>query len=217
MEATNLLYQNIGDLVTVDIGGATTDIHSVTEGSEEVKRKLISPEPLSKRTVEGDLGLYINKDTLIDTIGKEKIIKELKIDNETLNKILCDYQTIPSDYQLPLTELLAYYALSISMKRHSGRFINVYGTSGMTKLAEGKDLTAVKYLIGTGGALTRLPHRISIIDRYLNEKDEMLLKPLPTVKVLIDSQYIMATLGVLSLKYPEASLKLLKTSLGIKE
>lgn len=217
MEATNLLYQILGDLVTVDIGGATTDVHSVTEGSEEVKRKLISPEPLSKRTVEGDLGLYINKDTLIETIGKDKIIKELKIDNDQLSQLIRDYQSIPNDDQLPLTELLAYHALSISMKRHSGRFINVYGTSGMTKLAEGKDLTAVKYFIGTGGALSRLKHRLSIIERYLNEKDEMVLKPLSTVKVLIDNQYIMATLGVLSLKYPEASIKLLKASLAINE
>lgn len=217
MEATNLLYQTLGDLVTVDIGGATTDVHSVTEGSEEVRRKLISPEPLSKRTVEGDLGLFINKDTLIEIVGKDKIIKELKIDNDQLNQLIRNYQSIPNDNQRPLTELLAYHALSISMKRHSGRFINVYGTSGMTKLAEGKDLTAVKYLIGTGGALTRLTNHLLIIERYLNEKDEMILKPLSTVKVLIDNQYIMATLGVLSLKYPEASLKLLKASLALNE
>ena len=213
MEATNLLYQSIGDLVTIDIGGATTDIHSVTEGSEEVRRKLISPEPLSKRTVEGDLGLYINKDSLIEAIGKEKILKELKIDQDTYRRIMIDYQPIPSETQLPLTELLAYHALSISMKRHSGKFINVYGTSGMTKLAEGKDLTAVKYIVGTGGALTRLKNGMTIIKRYLNESDEMLLKPLSTVKVLIDNQYIMATLGVLSLKYPNAALSLLKASL----
>ncbi len=217
MEATNLLYHTLGDLVTVDIGGATTDVHSVTEGSEEVRRKLISPEPLSKRTVEGDLGLFINKDTLIETVGKDKITKELNIDNDQLNLLIRNYQSIPNENQRPLTELLAYHALSISMKRHSGRFINVYGTSGMTKLAEGKDLTAVKYLIGTGGALTRLKNHLLIIERYLNEKDEMILKPLSTVKVLIDNQYIMATLGVLSLKYPEASLKLLKVSLALNE
>lgn len=216
MEASNLLYREIGDLVTIDIGGATTDVHSVTEGTEEVSRKLIAPEPLAKRTVEGDLGLYINKDALIETIGKEKLLKQLNLNQMQLSHLIQNYQPIPNAEQIPLTEELAYHALSLSMKRHCGHYINVYGTNGMTKLAEGKDLTAVKYLIGTGGALTRLPNRNNIIERYLNENNDLLLKPTPTVKVLIDNQYIMATLGVLSLKYPEAALTLLKASLNLK-
>ena len=215
MEASNLMFQEIGDLVTIDIGGATTDVHSVTEGSEEVRRKLIAPEPISKRTVEGDLGLYINKDQLIESIGKDKLAKTLNIEHSRLNQLVKNYLPIPNDDQLALTEELAYHALSLSMKRHCGHFINVYGTNGMTKLAEGKDLTAVKYLIGTGGALTRLPNRLQIIDRYLKEKDDLLLKPKSTVNVLIDNQYIMATLGVLSLKYPQAATTLLKTSLNL--
>jgi hypothetical protein len=100
------------------------------------------------------------------------------------------------------------------MKRHAGHFMNVYGTNGMTKLAEGKDLTNVKYLIGTGGALTRLPNRLAIINQYLLEVDELTLKPTRSTITLIDNEYIMATLGVLSLKYPEAAMILLKTSLG---
>mgnify|MGYP001222640608 CR=1 FL=1 len=56
MEAAKLLYDEIGDLLVLDVGGATTDVHSVTEGSEEINRILINPEPLAKRTVEGDLG-----------------------------------------------------------------------------------------------------------------------------------------------------------------
>ena len=36
MEAARLLYDEIGDLVVLDIGGATTDVHSVSEGSPEI-------------------------------------------------------------------------------------------------------------------------------------------------------------------------------------
>ena len=35
MAASQLLYDDIGDLVTIDVGGATTDVHSVTEDSDE--------------------------------------------------------------------------------------------------------------------------------------------------------------------------------------
>ena len=36
MEAAKLLYEDIGDLVVIDIGGATTDVHSVSLGSEAI-------------------------------------------------------------------------------------------------------------------------------------------------------------------------------------
>lgn len=212
MEATQLAYKAYGDCMTLDIGGATTDVHSVTEGSEEITRKLVAPEPFAKRTVEGDLGLFVNKDSLIEAIGVDALIKELTIDNDRLNELLKSYEPIPSERQLPLTEAMAYHALRISVQRHCGRLINVYGTTGMTKLAEGKDLTAIKVVIGTGGALTRLPHRETMINRYLSVKEDMLLKPQPIAKILIDNHYIMATCGVLSLKYPDAALSLLKAS-----
>ncbi|MPU17892.1 DNA mismatch repair protein MutL, partial [Acinetobacter baumannii] len=57
MEATKLLYEIIGDVIVVDVGGATTDVHSVTEGSVEILDILVTPEPKAKRTVEGDLGV----------------------------------------------------------------------------------------------------------------------------------------------------------------
>ncbi|MCC0666368.1 glutamate mutase L, partial [Clostridioides sp. ZZV15-6597] len=44
-----------------------------------------------------------------------------------------------------------------------------------------------------------------------------LLFPKEKTKILIDSDYIMASMGVLSKKYEEASLKLLLKSLNFKE
>ncbi len=49
MEASKLLKEELGDLMTLDVGGATTDIHSVTEGSDEVNRILLAPEPTAKK------------------------------------------------------------------------------------------------------------------------------------------------------------------------
>src|SRR6056297_3081884 len=49
MKASKLLKGEIGNLVTIDVGGATTDVHSVTEDSLNVRELLISPEPEAKR------------------------------------------------------------------------------------------------------------------------------------------------------------------------
>ena len=51
MECAKLLHSQIGDLLVLDVGGATTDIHSVTEGSEEIALIQITPEPMAKRAV----------------------------------------------------------------------------------------------------------------------------------------------------------------------
>ncbi len=37
------------------------------------KKILVSPEPKTKRTVDGDLGIYLNAPHVIDLIGKENI------------------------------------------------------------------------------------------------------------------------------------------------
>ena len=58
--AAEMFAEVLGDVVVIDVGGATTDIHSVTDGSAQYSDKMIEPEPRSKRTVEGDLGVYVN-------------------------------------------------------------------------------------------------------------------------------------------------------------
>ena len=58
--AAERLAEALGDLVVIDVGGATTDVHSVTDGSLEIEPLQTEPQPHSKRTVEGDLGTYVS-------------------------------------------------------------------------------------------------------------------------------------------------------------
>jgi len=216
MEASILLQKVIGDLVTVDVGGATTDIHSVTSGKKEIEKIMIAPEPFAKRTVEGDLGVFINMKNIIEIVSKDRLLKELGIDTQTYDNLILNYEAIPNTEQLPLTERLTQEAMQQALERHCGKLVHMYTASGKSTYAEGKDLTEVKFLIGTGGALTRLPHRNEIIAKVLSKENKLLLKPNANTKVLIDNHYIMASLGVLSKKHPEAVIKLLKNSLEIR-
>ena len=213
MKASMLIQSEIGDLITFDVGGATTDLHSVCTNSKEVEKILISPEPFAKRSVEGDLGVYINKDHLISLIGQNKLKMELKLSNEMYEDILQNYKPIPSGAQTDFVSRLAQKAISTALERHAGKFIQLYGASGKTTIAEGKDLTNVKYMIGTGGALTRLPNGKAIIQSIYRKPQNLLLMPNKDAKILIDSDYIMASCGVLSLKYKKSALTLLKKSL----
>ncbi len=215
MLAAKLLYEQIGDLCVLDIGGATTDVHSVTEGSEEIARLLTAPEPFAKRTVEGDLGLYVNAAHLIDRIGRDKLSRELDID---MDAVCAAYRSIPeSEAQFRLTERLCLEAGLTALRRHCGSLRYLYTPQGRQTVAEGKDLSCVRWLIGTGGALTRLPHREALLRSMadLNENRMLLFPKKGSVRLLFDNDYIMASVGALSKAYPLDACHLLQRSLGL--
>ena len=218
MECTKLLYDCIGDVMTIDVGGATTDVHAVTEDSDAVARILTAPEPKAKRTVEGDLGVYVNRKKVIESIGEEKLREEceneLHID---LDKTLETYVAIPkNEDEIKLVERLTKEAVLRAVERHAGQIRYVYGPTGRQTPAEGKDLTQVKYIVGTGGALTRLPHRVDIMKLIPDDNETgMKLYPSDAVKILVDNDYIMASLGVLSKTHRKGAIKLLGKSLGM--
>lgn len=216
MKASKILKDEIGDLVTIDVGGATTDIHSVTEGTEKVQKVLVEPEPIAKRTVEGDLGVFINKKNVAEMIKIKRLEKELDMTSEEIEEFINSDIAIPeSEKHKRFIERLTKEAVIVSINRHAGGYRTYFGGKSQT-LAFGKDLTAVKWIIGTGGALTRLPAREKILSEIaLSNKGDKLL-PTAEAKILIDNDYIMASLGVLSSLYKEASIKLLFKSLNFE-
>lgn len=207
MESTRLLYEVLGDLVVIDVGGATTDIHSVTEGSTEILNILVNPEPKAKRTVEGDLGVYVNSKNVIELLN----LKDLKAhDIETIKNNIVP---IPEkDIERSCSEVLCKKASEIAMARHCGYIKRVFvGKNSL--VAYGKDLSQVKYIIGTGGALSRLPKGREILRSLRYEGKEVSMMPTLESDILIDTDYIMACAGVLSKENKEFALKLLKKSI----
>jgi uncharacterized protein (TIGR01319 family) len=217
LAAAKVLKEEIGDLIVFDVGGATTDLHSVSEGSEEVSRLLVSPEPVAKRTVEGDLGVFINRLNILEMETEEKLSRSLGIKESEIRKLVENLGPIPAGREeILLVEELAKIAARTALERHAGNFRNLYGPQGKTRIAEGKDLTSVKYCIGTGGALTRLPDGADIIRKIIANHNGAGLYPSQEAEFLLDRHYTMASLGVLSKKYPQAAVQLMKESLGMR-
>lgn len=216
MECAKLLYQEIGDLLVLDVGGATTDIHSVTGGSEEIAMIQIASEPAAKRTVEGDLGVYVNAGSLARQIGTARLSRELGME---VTPLFEHYKPIPdTPEQFRLTELLSWYAASMALERHCGKLRYTYGANGRITYADGKDLTKIKYLVATGGALTRLPGRRAIMERLrrINGSGKLLYPKADKISLLEDRWYCMASLGVLSRTFPEAAVCLLRQNLSLR-
>lgn len=218
MQCTKLLNDCLGEVMVIDVGGATTDVHSVCRESDNVARILTAPEPLAKRTVEGDLGVYVNRMKVIESIGEEEFREKAAEAGFDPDKTLETYRAIPkNEDEIKMVEILTEEAVMKAVERHAGQIRYIYGPSGRSTVAEGKDLTPVKYIVGTGGALTRLPHRVDIMSRIC-EYDQTGTKLFPTshARIAVDNDYIMASLGVLSVKHREGAIKLLEKSLGFK-
>jgi len=216
MEASKILKEEIGNLITFDLGGATTDVHSITTDKKENENLRLSPEPIAKRTVEGDLGLYLNLDNLTKTLSLESISITLGISVEELEELISKLKQIPSsENEIKLIEILSIEALQLALSRHSGYYKKSFGTTKKSFII-GKDLSNIKWIIGTGGALTKLSSGKMVLERVKLKNYGNKLVPSKEARILIDSKYIMASLGALSRLNKEASLYLMKGSLCIQ-
>jgi uncharacterized protein (TIGR01319 family) len=211
MNTTELLNELYGDVLTVDIGGATTDIDSVTDGSPEIQKILVSPQPRSKRTVDGDMGIYVNAHNVVEMIGKEQIKKDF----ENYEEILKNISPYPqNDEQEKFAAYLAKFCFLTSLKRHAGRIDYIFTPTGRKKVAQGKDLTAVKTIFGTGGILSRSKYNKEIFEslKQLKNSDDLLLPP-KDVTFAYDKNYIFANIGVIANVDKEIAKKILKNDI----
>ena len=209
MKSAELLYSSFGDVMVIDVGGATTDVHSVTNGDVKIQEILLSPEPKAKRTVEGDLGIFLNALNVINQL------EDYEIGNITREELLGRVKAIPKtreEYDASL--LLARKAAEIAVNRHVGSLKRLYGVKG-DYVAYGKDLSKIKYIIGTGGALIGLGRGDEILSSLKYSKEDMTMLPRKEAMVHIDKDYIMSSAGVLSTINKEAALEILKNSLSL--
>ena len=226
MEGARLLSQGtarhagLGDILVVDIGGATTDVHSVAIGAPRrdgvVQYGL--PEPFVKRTVEGDLGVRHNARAIADAAGFDAFAALLGIGlvqfDTMLEAIDDDAQRLPRNPdEEALDEALARTAVAIAVARHAGTSEIVQTVHGPVTMQRGKDLSAVTAVIGTGGPLAHGATPASVLRAALADPDKPFsLRPLSPA-LFIDADYLLYASGLLSALEPDAAFALARASL----
>lgn len=201
METTLLLDEIYGGVMTLDVGGATTDIHSVCEPKPEYER-MLEGEPKMKRTVEGDLGVYINRIQVLSSYRDDEIQRIFKMDKEDILNILTKEPFIPiSKTGKEIIDKLTFRCVELAIDRHAGDLKRVFTTNGYKVIPDGKDLTQVKAIFLTGGALLHADHPEEMMRKYLRSRPTKLI-PDEHIQIYLDEHYIFASLGVLSRIYP---------------
>ena len=211
----------IGELVGVDLGGATTDVYSVADGNPANASTVIKglPEPYTKRTVEGDIGMRYSVKGILEAVGERRLSKISGINKNRVVELVSwleqhtDY--IPDNEEMEKMDYaLACAAVETAVERHSGSLEQVFTPCGLTYVQSGKDLRRVKYVVATGGALIHAKHTEEVAKYALfDESKPGSLRP-EKAEILIDRKYILAAMGLLSQHYPLAALEIMKKEIA---
>ena len=227
LQAMELLAQGcegesgIGELVAVDVGGATTDVYSIADGMPEHMNTVYKglPEPYAKRTVEGDIGMRYSIQGILDAAGVDQISKLSGLSPERVTALVedlkCHTDKVPNgDPELEMLDYaLASMAIREAVTRHAGTIEETYTMMGLTYVQSGKNLTGVKQIVVTGGSLIHTKHTEEIAAHALfSPAQPTSLRP-KQADVWVDRTYILAAMGLLSSHYPQTALRIMKKEL----
>ena len=204
-----------GDLMAVDIGGATTDVYSMAAGLPTTENTMLKglPEPWAKRTVEGDLGMRYSLQhvyaQLPPAMPAEQEFRSMVEQWVKLCTTSPDTLAQPDTEQERAEEYLGEMAVRMAVERHAGCIADVYTPLGLMHTLEGKDLMAVQTVIGIGGVIRSSRHPREILKgcRYdvMNPASTRPREP----RLMIDGKYIFASMGLLSAVEQELAFELL--------
>ncbi len=213
LRGVEVLADEVGDVVVVDVGGATTDVHAVVELDPEdagLAREVVASTRLG-RTVEGDLGMRWSARTTVEQSGLA--------DDDRL--VAAGLARSEDPALLPVTpedadddEAIARAAVGLALRRHAGRAKVVLGPDGRVVERSGRDLRRVDLVVGSGGVLRH--GRDGVAERVLGPclgpeaaaRDGGGWQLPERPRVLVDHDYVLAAVGLLAAEHPDAAHRL---------
>jgi hypothetical protein len=200
----------VGDVVVVDVGGATTDVYSVVAldaalrdapsslgGSSGTAPVVLSHEVVAPtaatRTVEADLGMR-------ESAGLPGSFVPV------------------TDEEFAADEEIARAAADTAVRRHAGRSRVVLSPEGRVVESTGVDLREVALVIGSGGVLRH--GREGVAERVLgglvaaHHPDGWQLPE--RARIVVDDQYLLMAVGLLAGRHPDVAHALARSLAGAR-
>jgi uncharacterized protein (TIGR01319 family) len=212
LTGVELLAETAGDTVVVDVGGATTDVHSVVELDPEdagLSREVVATTRVT-RTVEGDLGMRWSAVTTAEAARRDDLATAALRRRD-------DPGFVPDDdAETAVDEQLAHAAVGLALRRHAGRSMVVVSPEGRVVERTGKDLREVGLLVGSGGVLRH--GRAGVAERVfagsIGEHVEGGWQLPRRPAVTVDTDYVLAAVGLLDAAHPDAARRLVRHLTG---
>lgn len=210
----------IGELMALDVGGATTDVYSIADGMPKEGGTVYKglPEPYVKRTVEGDIGMRYSIGGIVEAASLKKVASLAGLTPERAQALIDDLaehtEKVPDSEETErLDYALACCACETAARRHAGYMEETYNMTGKVFVQTGKDLRTVRQMVVTGGSLIHTKRTGEIASHaFYDPADPMSLRPMKA-RVLVDRRYILAAMGLLSEYEPQTALRIMKKEL----
>jgi uncharacterized protein (TIGR01319 family) len=200
-------HPGAGDVAVVDVGGATTDVHSVVELDPEdsgLAREVVATTPVT-RTVEGDLGMRWSAVSTVEAAGLDALAAAA-VRRRASPDLLPD-----SDAEREADLDIAAAAVRIALERHAGRSRVVVSPEGRVVERSGKDLREIDVLVGSGGVLRHGgPDAVRrVLAPATGDAFEGGWQLPRDPRVVVDHDYVLAAAGLLAEEHPVAAHRLL--------
>jgi uncharacterized protein (TIGR01319 family) len=191
-------------VAVVDIGGATTDVHSVVVLDPEeagLSREVVAVTPVT-RTVEGDLGMRWSAATTAAAAEEAG----LRVPEDAVLRAADPAYLPRDDDDRAGDEAIATAAAALAMRRHVGRRRVVLSPEGRVVERTGKDLRAVQLLVGSGGVLRAAdPDTARRILAAATGHDPAGWQLPEDPRIVVDTDYVLAAAGLLALSGDDAA------------
>jgi uncharacterized protein (TIGR01319 family) len=220
LTATELLAAGVGkepgfgDLMVIDLGGATTDVHSVVHAEPQAGYvQELLPIPHASRTVEADLGLRWSALAILEAAAAEMPSRDVShlwagAELRAAN---------PGFVAQSMTEMkadleLAGCAIEIAVRRHAGRLTIELSPQGAALRKSGRDLRAISTVVVSGGIFRHAaPDQLTILLPEVAGARELMLPRHP--RFAVDRAYVLAAAGLLATRNRPAAFALMNQEL----
>jgi len=188
-----------GDVLVIDIGGATTDVYSVItpQGEDATIRRDVVGQLWHARTVEADLGMRWSAEGIVEAASRERI----PLSDTTIAyavRVVADPSHLASSVEDWAAEReLASSAATIAVRRH-GR--PAHPSEAPRPLAD------VTLVLGSGGVLRHSPSEVSaaVLDAVSADHGGGWRVPAEP-RTGVDTAYLLFAVGLLADRHPTAA------------
>lgn len=189
-----------GDVVVVDVGGATTDVYSVLtpSGEDAALRKDVVQTLWRARTVEGDLGVRWGAGGVVEAAVAEGLDDGTGRLAEHAARVGADPGFLPvDDADVAADERLAALAVTVALRRH--------GRPGGPTSAP-RPLADVRLVVGSGGVLRHAsdPARRAVLGAAVTDHAGGWRVP-RQARLAVDARYVLFAAGLLAPSAPHAA------------
>ena len=210
-------FPGVGDVMVVDVGGATSDVYSVVSpdpAAEHEETDDVVGQWHAARTVEGDLGMRWSAVGVVDAAELERLaFVDGDLDATRVEAQRChdDVGMVPlSDTDRAFDEWLATTAVTVAARRHA-RPVELPGGTRTTA----RDLRRVALIIGSGGVLRHSDDatRDRVLVPLTTDVGGGWMLPGSVARSVVDQYAVLAAAGLLAPDHPDAANSLMAAQL----